>query len=186
MHNNYYLESNGNLMENTFKKSSLSSELYKFKKKHMNLNSLIHIYSHKAKYNVEHITKKSFSPNIRTYQNTENKSSSGVFLTTNNNLDTISRPIQNLKKIRYVKVKNVKPFSENEFSRSINPSPDHKSVSVSNQFEIPLKRQKENTHMKIQLLIERERLKKAMKAIKLKESNKVLKENILIMKSKTM
>ena len=48
------------------------------------------------------------------------------------------------------------------------------------------KREKENTHLKLLTLNEREQQKKAFHAHKLKEKNKVLKENIILMKSKTL
>jgi hypothetical protein len=170
------------------KRISLSTELGRLKKKHKNINNLIHIYSHKAQYyNIEQINKKSFSTNINTYQNTENEPSSGVFLTTSNNVTKIN-PINNVKLNRLTFFKKNKIYEENNLSRSNYRSLESKKFPMINH---PLDsadfiKKRENTHQKLKELNEREHLKKAMNAQKLKETNKVLRENLLMIKTRTL
>ena len=193
MYNNSYFPVETNFssqnMDSTMKRSSLSSELSKIKKKHMNLNKIIHIYSHKAKYNIEPISKKSFSSNIYTCMNTENNDpSNSVFLTTNGN---ILNKIKNIKLTRASVAKREKSVAAERFNTSerINGyrSLDEKKFPVvNNLFVIPIKKERENTHKKLQELNERERMKKLINAQKLKDVNKVMKENILMMKTKAL
>lgn len=170
------------------KRLSLSSELMRLKKKHKTLNNLLHIYSHKAQYDVDHIKKKSFSTNINTYQNTENDHPSGVFLTTNCNNVTKLNPILNVKN-KLILLKKVKsPLDTQLRSKTQYRSLENLKFSnlshMSDTSSIPKRR--ENTHQKIKELNEREQKKKAQNAQRLKEVTKVLRENILMMKSKAL
>ena len=166
------------------KSSSLSSELNKVKKKQINLNKLIHIFTHKAQYNFEHIHRKSNSSNMNTLQNIETELS-GCFLTTNNKILTKNHTFKNIKSNHLNKY--MRDFSPQKQQISYNRSIDSKVFPLMNSLFVRThKREKENTHQRLKELNEREQQKRLLNAHKLKEKNNVLKENIMLMKSKDL
>ena len=156
MHSNIIGETSLTLgNENAFKKSSLSSELIKVKKKHINLNNLIHILSHRAQYNIEHIKKKSYSLNINTNQNIETEPSR---LFTKNKLLTKNHTIRNIKQQQYSK--DLREVSSDKQLNNYDHSNDSKVFPLMNSlFVRAQKREKENTHLKLLTLNEREQQK---------------------------
>jgi len=188
MYDNNLLETNTSLgyLNDTIRKYSLSSELSKLKKKHMNLNSLIHIYSHKAQFDIDHSKKKSYSTNTQTFYYSDNEAPSAMFLTTNSNIKTKSKyPMINIKNYPNLQ-KNIRKNSEEFKKVDCNYySLENKNLSNVNSLMYSPEKRK-NTHEKLKELKEREDLKKTLNAHELKEKNKVLKENIIIFRAKTL
>lgn len=171
--------------EDTVRKYSLSSELSKLKKKHKELNSLIHIYSHKAQYDIESTKKKSYSTNIQTQYISENESQSGMFLTINNIKSNGKYPIMNIKYNPILHQNNRKYTDDSKKGNTKYNSLDSKKLNYVN-YSMSSPERRENTHKRLKEFRERERIRIALNAQDLKEKNKVLKENIIIFRAKTM
>ena len=168
--------------DETYKKTSLTSELCKIKKKHIKLNNLIHIYSHKAQYTIDRIKKKSNSTHFNT-QNFTVTEPSGLFLTTNANKLTIPKNIKYNNLTIINKKKNGSPQSLNTFNKSLD---NKKFPTINNMFVVKPNKEKPDILQMLRDVKENVYKKKSQDAKKHRDKNNLLKQNVLMNKTKVL
>jgi hypothetical protein len=168
MYNNNFTDSS--FIDETYN-NSLTSDLNQIKKKRMELNNLIHVYSHKAK---NHIKRKLDFPN-----NTGDDKEHTTYFNGN-------RKIIHNAKFQTLNTKKAR-------NREMNTKYGEKSqrncvyqIEYPNLFQNRKPIIKDNTHQKLKEIYERSLMEKALQGRRIKEKTLLLKDNLLIMKNKTL